>query len=106
MLTNTNYSMWKLKLCWVLIEQDLWGHVTGNVAQPVPANVNVVTAAEQQVIDNWEQKDQQAYAAICLCISNKYIVYTYNMTTAKKVWDTLMTNFEASGPIGIINTHT
>ena len=80
----------------VLIKQDLWGHVTGNVVWPVPADVNMVTAAAQQSIDNWERKDQQAYAAICLQISDKYIIYTYNMTTAKKVWDTLMTIFEAS----------
>ena len=53
-LTGTNYSMWKLKLRWVLIEQDLWGHVTGNVVRPVPADINVVTAAEQQSMDNWE----------------------------------------------------
>ena len=76
-LTSANDSMWKLKLCWVLIEQDLWGHVTRNVAQPVPADMNVVTAAEQQAIDDWERRDQQAYAVICLCISNEYIVYMY-----------------------------
>ena len=86
-LTGANYRAWKLKLHWVLIEQDLWGHVTRNVVRPVPADVNAVTAAEQQSIDDWERKDQQAYAAICLRISDKYIVYTYNTTTAKKVWD-------------------
>ena len=32
------------------------------------------------------------------------MVHTHNMTTSKRVWDTLMTIFEASGPIGIINT--
>ena len=30
-------------------------------------------------------------------------IHLYNTTTAKKVWDTLTTIFEASGPIGIIN---
>ena len=54
-LTGANYnSTWKLKLGWVLIEQDPWGHVTGDMARPVPADVNAVTAAEQQSIDNWE----------------------------------------------------
>src|SRR6266481_8926252 len=51
----------------------------------------------------WDRKDQQAYAAICLRISDDYIVYTYNMTTSKGIWDALTTIFEASGPIGIIN---
>ena len=103
-LTGANYSMWKLKLHWVLIKQELWGHVTRNMAWPVLADVNVVTAAEQQSIDDWEWRDQQAYVAICLRISDEYIVYTYNTTTATKVWDTLMTIFEANGLISIINT--
>ena len=32
------------------------------------------------------------------------MIYTHNTTTSKGVWDALMTIFEASGPIGIINT--
>src|SRR6266481_8844133 len=52
----------------------------------------------------WDQKDQQAYVAICLRISDDYIIYTYNTTTSKGIWDALTTIFEASGPIGIINT--
>ena len=32
------------------------------------------------------------------------MVYTHNTTTSKGVWDALTTIFEASGPIGIINT--
>ena len=53
---------------------------------------------------DWEQKDQQAYAAICLQINDDYMVYTHNTSTSKGVWDALATIFEASGPIGIINT--
>ena len=32
------------------------------------------------------------------------MVYTHNTSTSKGVWDALMTIFEASGPISIINT--
>jgi len=64
----------------------------------------VVTADERQQIAEWDRKDQQAYAAICLRISDNYDIYTYNTSTSKKVWDALATIFEASGPIGIINT--
>src|SRR5882724_5503085 len=103
-LTGANYSAWKLKLQWILIEQGLWGYVTSDVTQPVPVDTNTVTADERQQIAEWDCKDQQAYAAICLRISDNYIVYTYNTSTSKKVWDTFVTIFEASGPIGIINT--
>ncbi len=103
-LTGANYSTWKIKLRWILIDQDLWGYVTGVDKRPKPADMNTVTAVEQQEMTEWDRKDQQAYAAICLWISDDYIVYTYNTTTSKGVWDALMTIFEASGPIGIINT--
>jgi len=104
LIGGANYSAWKMKLRWILIDQDLWGHVTGVDKRPEPVDTNVVTPAEQQEIIDWDRKDQQAYVAICLRISDDYIVYTYNTTTSKGVWDTLATIFEASGPIGIINT--
>src|SRR6266481_563568 len=66
--------------------------------------MNAITAAEWQEMIEWDWKDQQAYVAICLWISDDYIVYTYNMTASKGVWDALTKIFEASGLIGIINT--
>jgi len=87
-----------------LIKQGLWGYVTSDVTQPVPVDTNVVTADEWQQIAEWDQKDQQAYAAICLQISDDYIIYTHNTSTSKNVWDTLAMIFEACRPIGIINT--
>jgi len=104
LIGGANYSTWKMKLRWILIDQDLWGHVTGVDKRPEPVDTNAVTPAEQQEIIDWDRKDQQAYAAICLRISDDYIVYTYNTTTSKGVWDALATIFEASGLIGIINT--
>ena len=103
-LTGANYSAWKLKLCWILIEQDLWCYVTGDVTRPVPVDTNSVTAVEWQQMAKWDWKDQQAYAAISLRISDDYIVYTYNTSTSKQVWDALTTLFEASILISIINT--
>src|SRR6266481_1418434 len=100
-LTGTNYSAWKIKLRWILIDQDLWGYVTRVDKRPKPADTNTVTAVERQEMTEWDRKDQQAYAAICLQISDDYIIYTYNMTTSKGIWvlwDALTTIFEASGP--------
>ena len=65
-LTGTNYSAWKIKMRWILIDQDLWGYVTGVDKQPKLVDANSITAMEWQEIVDWEQKDQQAYAAICL----------------------------------------
>ena len=103
-LTGANYSVWKIKMRWILIDQDLWGYVTGVDKQPKQVDTNLITAMEWQGIADWEWKDQQAYVAICLQINDDYMVYTHNTTTSKGVWDALAMIFEASGPIGIINT--
>ena len=103
-LTGANYSMWKIKMRWILINQDLWGYVTAVNKRPEPVDANSITATERQGIMDWEWKDQQAYAAICLRINDDYMVYTHNKSTSKGVWDALTTIFEANGPIGIINT--
>ena len=103
-LTGTNYSVWKIKMRWILIDQNLWGYVTGVDKRPKPVVANSITVTEWQGIMDWERKDQQAYAAICLQINDDYMVYTHNTTTSKGVWNALATIFEASGPIGIINT--
>ena len=65
-LTGANYSTWKIKMRWILIDQDLWGYVTRVDKQPKPVDTNSITAVEQQGMVDWEWKDQQAYAAICL----------------------------------------
>ena len=62
-LTGANYSAWKIKLRWILIDQDLRGYVTGVDKRPEPVDTNSITATEQQGIMDWE-RDQQAYAAI------------------------------------------
>jgi len=63
-LTGDNYLAWKEKLQWTLIEQDLWGHASGDAMRPTPQDKNNVTAVEMQVISDWEKKDQETYAAI------------------------------------------
>ena len=65
-LTGTNYSVWKIKMRWILIDQDLWGYVTGVDKRPELVDASSITATERQGIMDWEWKDQQAYAAICL----------------------------------------
>jgi hypothetical protein len=65
--------------------------------------VSNITPEEQQAIMDWKSKDQQAYAAISLRISDDYLIYTSGLLTAFDVWQTLSNIFEAKGPITIIN---
>ena len=102
-LTGDNYPTWKEKMRWILLEQDLWEHASGEAMKPEPADAHKVTDSEKWAIADWMKKDQQAFAAISLRISNDYLVYTYGASTARGVWLALLTIFEARGPLGIIN---
>ena len=85
-LTGDNYPMWKEKMRWILLEQDLWEHALGEAIKPELANTHKVTDSEKQVIADWMKKDQQAFVAISLCISDDYLVYTYSALMACGVW--------------------
>ena len=105
LLTSDNYLAWKEKMHWILLEQGLWEHASGEAEMPVPADPDKVTGPERKVIADWTRKDQQDFVAISLCISNDYLVYTYNAMMACSVWLALLTIFQARGPLGIINIH-
>ena len=104
-LTGDNYPAWKEKMCWILLEQDLWEHASGEAIKPEPDDMHKVTDSEKRTIADWMKKDQQAFAAISLHISNDYLVYTYGASMARGVWLALLTIFEARGPLGIINVY-
>ena len=102
-LTGDNYLAWKEKMHWILLEQGLWEHASGEAEIPVLADPDKVTGPERKAIADWTRKDQQAFAAISLHISDDYLVYTYDATMARSVWLALLTIFQARGPLGIIN---
>ena len=102
-LTGDNYPAWKEKMRWILLEQDLWEHASGEAIKPELDDTHKVTDSEKRAIADWIKKDQQAFVAISLRISDDYLVYTYGASTARGVWLALLTIFEARGPLGIIN---
>ena len=85
LLTGDNYPAWKEKMRWILLEQGLWEHASGEAEMPVLADPDKVTGPEWKAIADWTRKDQQAFVAISLHISNDYLVYTYNATMAHSV---------------------
>ena len=49
-LTGDNYPMWKEKMCWILLEQDLWEHASGEAIKPEPDDMHKVTDSEKRAI--------------------------------------------------------
>ena len=80
---------------WILLEQDLWEHASGEAIKPEPDDTHKVTDSEKQVIADWMKKDQQAFAAISLRISDDHLVYTYGASMAHGVllWISLIFHY-------------
>ena len=60
---------------WILLEQDLWEHVLGEAMKPELADTAKVTTPEKQVITDWMKRDQQAFTAISLLISDVLVYW-------------------------------
>jgi len=63
----------------------------------------VLTPEEEQVIANWELKDQQVLAAIILRVSDDYLVYLDSLPSAKAAWEKLINIFGSKGSLTVTN---
>ncbi|XP_073814364.1 uncharacterized protein [Musca autumnalis] len=92
-LDDTNYDSWSLQVRSVLVHQDLWSVVNGEMEKPVPneKNANEVAA--------WKTKDEKATATIILSATPVQIAHIKNCTTAKETWEALKEVHRPKGPV-------
>ena len=74
-LNGDNYMAWWQHLEWILDDLDLWDITMGVGPMLMPADSNIVTAAERQALTVWKKTDKKARKGICLWISDEYLVY-------------------------------
>jgi len=73
-LTDTNYESWKIQMRSVLVVNDLWGYVSGEIAP---------TEASQA---EWKQKDRKTLALITLSRSQNQITHIKKAETSAEAW--------------------
>lgn len=87
-LNAENYDTWKLHMCAVLIKNDLWAYVNGNIECPDDAAGAVL----------WKTNDQKACADIMLAISPAELNLIAECSNSRKMWQKLQATFESKGP--------
>ena len=100
-LNGDNYLAWRRRIEWILDDLDLWTVANGTERLPVPADPTAATPAELANIAEWKRRDKKARKEICLRVSDEYLVYIDQVTTAPELWATLQTIFESKATVGI-----
>ena len=56
-LTSDNYSAWKERIHWILLEQDLLEHISGQAVKPELADSQtVINPEKKKVIADWMKR--------------------------------------------------
>lgn len=73
----------------LLIKCNLWGYASGRIEKPSDGAV---------AIQEWETKDEKAFAEIILAVSETEKKHLKKCTTSKDAWTKLRNIFQSSGP--------
>lgn len=85
-LNSTNYDCWKILIKSILVQNDLWGVVSGSV-------VRIDTNKEK-----YDILDQKALAVIILNVKTSLLLHIKNCKTAAECWKKLEALFQHKGP--------
>ena len=103
MMTTTSHGIDASNRSWTI--QDLWDVTNGSEVGPKPVDPKAITAVERTAIDKWRNKDKEAKKEICLRVSDEYLVYIDQTTTAPELQAGLQAIFQSKVAIGMVNLH-
>lgn len=91
-LGRDNYDTWKLQMRALLVKNDAWGFVSGDITKPEPTATN---AAE---IREWNVKDEKAKSDLILSIGASQLKLVKNCATSRELRLKLEHTFQSRGP--------
>lgn len=91
-LGRDNYDTWKLQMRALLIKNDAWDYVSGEISKPASVANN---AAE---VRDWIVKDEKAKSDLILSIGASQLKLIKNCTTSHELWLKLESIFISKGP--------
>lgn len=91
-LNESNFDSWSVQLQSVLIHQELWSVVSGELVHPP-------SGADQKDVLLWKAKDEKAKATIILSITPMQIQHVKNCTSASDAWNSLEKVHRPKGPV-------
>lgn len=99
MLSKENYDTWCLQAEALLVKNDTWGYVSGQMEMPpTPTGTEAEKAKMQSAIDAWKIGDRKAKADLILSISPSELKQIRGCETSQQVWKKLESIFASKGP--------
>jgi hypothetical protein len=97
---GSNYIAWSDSMRAWLRSQGYWQVVSGAEKKPVlpPQATTAQTAEVGSSIMAWENKNDQAFGSIILCLAPSLRQHANAKATAKQVWELLATDYGVDGP--------
>lgn len=99
MLTKDNYDTWCIQVESLLVKNDSWGYVSGEIPRSnEPSGLVESVSTMQNALTNWITNDRKAKADLILSISPTEVKQVGRLATSRKVWQKVESIFASSGP--------
>lgn len=95
-LTSENYDSWRIHAQVLLIKNDTWGYVSGDI--PKPELQPNPSEAQSTAYKTWITQDLKTRSDILLSISAPELKHTRGCETSKEVWDKIEIVYAPRGP--------
>lgn len=94
-LNKDNYDTWKIQMEALLIKNDAWSYVNGEIKQPAFVGNDETS---RKAVEAWKKADSKAKSDIILSISPSELKQIKNCSTSRDVWLKLETIYQSKGP--------
>lgn len=85
-LDRSNYDTWKFQMQMVLIQNELWDCIEGEIPEVI------------HELTKWQRKDKKALATIVLSMKPSELNYVKKCTSAKEAWLKIKEIYQPQGP--------
>lgn len=94
-LSKDNYDTWVLQMQALLIKNDEWGYVSGEIKKPLSIKGDPTC---EEKLNNWTTNDNKAKADIILSICTSELKQIKSCDTSHDVWCKLKEIYQSKGP--------
>ncbi|KAK9744324.1 protein of unknown function (DUF4219) [Popillia japonica] len=94
-LSKDNYDTWKLQMQALLVKNDAWAYVNGDLTEPV---ISTDDPSTEDAAKKWKANDAKALSDIILSIRPSELKQVKGCKTSKEAWLKLEKVYQSKGP--------
>lgn len=94
-LSKDNYDTWKLQMQALLVKNDAWAYVNGDLTEPV---ISTYDPSTEDAAKKWKANDAKALSDIILSIRPSELKQVKGCKTSKEAWLKLEKVYQSKGP--------